>query len=428
MRRNAVMLSVIFAFAITLTLVTYTFWNFYKLNKEQYIDNIFTKYSVITQIYREHMMKRAPKVALEANLAVYDLHPIEDEIGINEVFEKAKVLKKVGFSEVTHSMLFMPKRIIASKDVQGLRATMLESDRQIYFFIESKRSKVLLNDSSLKPYFPVHLLSAYLTIIFVIIISIIIILVKLQPLRVLTKKLNLYASGDRSVSFASNGSDEIAVLANELERARTNINALIESRTMFLRNIMHELKTPIAKGRISTEMLKDIKQKERLSRVFIRLEQLINEFALIEEVTSGAGHTDMKKYRLVDIIDEAIDQSMVEPFYIDTQVENNVQLICDFKLMSTAFKNMIDNGIKYSDDSRVTIKASGAELLFLSRGDKLSKPLSYYVQPFSKEIPSKDSFGLGLYLVDAIVKIHKMRLSYLYQNGKNIFIVHMHKC
>ncbi len=368
------------------------------------------------------MMKRTPEVTLEANLAVYDLYPINGVVAINEAFDGAKVLKRVGFNKVIDSMLFIQKQVVATRDIRGMRATMLESKGKIYFFLESRSNRVLLCDDSLKPYFPIHLLSAYLTIILVILISVALILYKLQPLRAVTKKLRRYAAGDRDLSFAIKGSDEIATLANELERARKSINALIESRTMFLRNVMHELKTPIAKGRITTEMLQEIKQKQRLKRVFIRLESLINEFALIEEVSSGAGHIDKKRYRLADIVDEAIDQSMLDSNNIESNIDDTQWIVCDFKLMATAFKNMIDNGVKYSTDGKIVITSSpDGSVLFSNRGRELNRALEYYIQPFSKESSSKDSFGLGLYLVNAILTLHSVKLGYRHLNQKSIF-------
>jgi len=423
MRRNAVLLTVLFAFAITLGGVTYIFWEFYKNNRQQYIDNIFNKYTVITQIYREHMMKRSTEAVLEANLAVYNLTLIDDETAVKKVLDKAEVLKRVGFQEVVKTLLFSPKQTLTHSTVKDLRATMLEADGKIYFYLESPRGEALLLDEELTPYFPLHLLTAYLTIVFVIALAIFMILQRIRPLRVLTKKAMRYAEGDRSVSFRMKGKDEIAMLANELERARHNINTLIESRTLFLRNVMHELKTPIAKGRISAEMVQDPKQKGRFQNIFIRLEQLINEFAMIEEASSGFGHKNVGTYRVVDIIDQAIDQSMLERERISVEVDSAERLQCDFTMMATVVKNLIDNGIKYSPDRRVVIRMQEGELLFENHGEKLRHPLRFYVEPFTKEHPARNSFGLGLYLVDAILQAHGLQLAYEHEEGINRFYI-----
>lgn len=419
-RRNSVLLTVIAAFTITLVSITYTFWEFYQNNRRQYIDNIFTKYSVIAQIYRDHLINHTSEPMLEANLAVYGLSRIEE--GADAIVAKAKVLKQAGFQEVLQTAYRVPLILLMKQRISNLSAAMLEADGRIYFHIESQRGTVLLYDETLRPYFPTQLLSAYLTIVFVLALAIFMILARIRPLRRLTKKVRRYAEGDREVSFKMRGLNEIAVLANELEAARRNINTLIESRTLFLRNLMHELKTPIAKGRIVAEMVPDPKQKSRFSGIFIRLEQLINEFALIEQVSSGFGPRELGECRLVDVIDEALDQSMAERERVEIVTEPGGKIRCDFAMMATAVKNMIDNGIKYGTDHKVRIVQEGAELRFESLGEKLAHPLSYYVAPFSKEHPARDSFGLGLYLVDAILAVHGMLLAYEHRDGVNIFI------
>jgi len=416
------LLTILLSFAVTLASVTYIFWQFYKVNRQQYIDNIFTKYNVISQIYRSQDMHNSPDAVLEANLAVYGIDRVNDIVEINEVLDRAEILKRAGFQEFVRSVFFSSQSLIQSSHVKDLKVTMLESKRNIYFFIESDRGNFLLHDQQLQPYFPARIISAYLTIVAVIALAIFLIFQRIRPLRVLTRKAERFAAGNHDVSFRMQGENEIAVLANTLEQARLNINALIESRTLFLRNVMHELKTPIAKGRIGTEMLEDEKQKERFRRIFIRLEQLINEFALIEEVSSGFGNKKIGDYRLVDIIDEAIDQAMIEREKVEVDIDASVRIACDFSMMATAVKNMIDNGIKYSPDHRVRLRFEEGDIYFESRGERLRHPLRYYVEPFTKENPARNSFGLGLYLVDAIVEANGWHLAYEYEDGINRFI------
>ena len=93
----------------------------------------------------------------------------------------------------------------------------------------------------------------------------------------------------------------------------------------------------------------------------------------------------------------------------------------DFKLFSIAIKNMIDNAIKYSTDKKVKIVADSKKIEFINRGKELKKNLEYYKEPFSSEGNQKESFGLGLYIVDSILEAHKIKLSYKHVDGCNIF-------
>ena len=422
MGRHAVLLTVLFAFAVTLFSVSYIFLEFYKLNREQYINNTFLKYTVISRIYREHMQKSTSTTMLEANLALYSLYTIADAEAATKIAKEGKILKSENFQAMKEDNLFQMRPSFNTQSVVEIRISMVEENGLIYFLLQGPNRGVLLFDEKIKPYRAWNILYAYLVILSSITISYILILMRLRPLRKLQKKIRDFGAGEMQSSFKMRGDDEIAVIANELESTRQKIRTLIESRTLFMRNIMHELKTPIAKGRISAEMLESGKQKERFNRIFLRMESLINEFALVEEVSSGFTHAKSEEYRLIDLIDGAIDLAMVEDDSVMQDVDATLKVKADFNLFSTAIKNIIDNAMKYSSDRQVKISTYDAEIWFESSGEHLKHPLSYYVQPFTKDENSRDSFGLGLYLVDAILHAHDMALSYEYVDGVNRFI------
>ncbi len=422
MRKHAVLLTVLFALIVTLVSVSVVFWEFFKLNKQQYINHIFTKHAIITQIYRENVQRKAPTIMLEANLAVYNFVVEKDLKKAKRIIKKAKLLKSEEFKSVKEAVKLGIQGLYTHKTISDLKINMLQRHKKIYFYIQSSKGSILILDEKLKPYTYWSLAYAYLTIIAIIIFSFILILQRLRPLIRLRRKIAQYGNGNMNVSFRAKGCDEIALVSNELEATRGKINTILDSRTLFLRNIMHELKTPIAKGTIATQMLNTPKQKDRFSSIFGRLESLVNEFALIEEVTSLGDKTEFKEYRLVDVIDGAIDMAMIEKENISVEVDASVKMMANYRLYTTAIKNMIDNGIKYSPDKHVRILMIENELCFESRGECLKHPLKYYIEPFTKDNPSKNSFGLGLYLVDSILKVHGKVLAHEYDNGVNRFI------
>jgi two-component system OmpR family sensor kinase len=114
--------------------------------------------------------------------------------------------------------------------------------------------------------------------------------------------------------------------------------------------------------------------------------------------------------------------AMIEKVRVSVDIPANKKILANYRLYVTAIKNMIDNGIKYSPDGYVEIVMVNNELSFQSKGERLKNRLQYYIEPFTKENPSKNSFGLGLYLVDSILKAHKQVLAHEYENGVNRFI------
>jgi two-component system OmpR family sensor kinase len=257
----------------------------------------------------------------------------------------------------------------------------------------------------------------------IVLLSFALIIHRLSPLRRLRRQIASFGEGNMGVIFHMSGKDEIALIANELETAQKKIRTLMDARTLFLRNIMHELKTPIAKGRIVTTMIADPKQQSRFVSIFERLEGLINEFALIEEVSSGSQSLERKgEFRLVDLIDEAVDMAMIESACVHREIEGSVMIAANFRLFATAIKNIIDNAIKYSPTHCMSIHMEGEMIVFSNQGRALQKPLAYYVEPFTKEHPTRDSFGLGLYIVNAILIEHNYCLAYERRENENCFL------
>ena len=422
MKKHAVLITVLFALVVTIVSVSAVFLEFYKLNKQQYINYIFTKYSVIAQIYRAHNLQNSSDIMLEANLAVYKLLSVKDAKVEKNILKNAKILKREGFKNLTAEVVFNEKGMYTQSNASDFRVAMLEYGKTIYFFLQTPSNAILIKDEELKPYKYWSVMYTYSTVIGIIFISYFLILHKLRPLIRLRRKITQFGDGNMNVSFKTSSCDEIGLVSNELDLTREKINTILESRTLFLRNLMHELKTPIAKGTIALQMLDSQKQRDRFSSIFGRLESLVREFALIEEVTSIDNKNDFNEYRLVDIIDGAIDMAMVERGSVSVHVNADVKIQANYRLYVTAIKNMIDNGIKYSPDSHVRILVINRELSFESKGECIANPLQYYIEPFTKDNPSKNSFGLGLYLVDSILKAHDKVLAHEYDNGVNRFI------
>ena len=148
---------------------------------------------------------------------------------------------------------------------------------------------------------------------------------------------------------------------------------------------------------------------------------MINEFASIEELISSSKNIEKKFYYLEDVVDNAKDILMIEDEYVISKYDNK-KIEINFKLFSIAIKNLIDNAIKYSPNKEVTIKNENENIIFENVGEQLKYPLSDYFEPFfSNEDKSKDSFGLGLYIIFNILKANNYTLEYEYIDGINRF-------
>ena len=199
---------------------------------------------------------------------------------------------------------------------------------------------------------------------------------------------------------------------------------LINSRNLFLRNIMHELKTPITKGKIVTNSFDDTKKRTVLSSVFNRLEFLLNEFSKIEELTSGFIKLEIKSYRAVDLIDESLDMLLLNSSNsnINLKINKDLKIDVDFKLFSSALKNLIDNAIKYNTNDKIEIIVDKNSIEIKNKGKKLKKDINTYYKAFNRDYEkSNDVLGLGLFISNSIINLHNYKLEYKFKDNYHLF-------
>ena len=402
MNRHSILLKIGVFFLIAFVAITILFKFMYDYEFLSVQEKLKAHYHKIARYVMQHHIGMDNKEKFLQNLKLKHIKIVSED--------KKKIINTEKFDSISCGMQYF---------------NLYEQDGYRYMITPEKTGSLLLKDMNTKPinvYYTWWLYGAFIIVLFALFLSI---AISIYPLKHLQTQIRRFGYGETNINISSDKKDEIAEVANEFHNAISKIQAMMNSRAIFLRNITHELKTPITKGQLSLEFLEDSRTKEILTNVFIRLNLLIREFLQIENVTACDCHIEKKNYHLVDIIDNAVDLLFLEPRSIKHNISNN-SIQADFDLMTIVFKNLIDNGIKYSTDSNVYISLDKNDLAFSSKGSKMEYNLDYYIEPFTKcDMNMENSFGLGLYIVYYILDKHGFSLSYKHENGTNSFIIHL---
>ena len=403
MPRSSIFITITFIFGLALVSIFLAFLWLMGFDKQNYTRELNNKYSNVARTNLLYMGGIINKAQYDRQLSNIDMPEITAKNEKEEILKNAAVLEEI------------------SSDL-GSSAILLY-DKHHYLKIEHLDELKLLMDKEFQPYRYEVIKAVFSVVAVILLAAYIFVIYKIKPLRKLKRQIVKFANGELDgVQNVGNGKDEISEVSEAFYEAVCQIKALNDSRHLFLRNIMHELKTPITKGLIAAQMIEKSKNQERLISVFHKLENLINELAAIEQITSKIGLTNKTPYLMRDLIDEAIDIAMVEKEHVGISELDEVRVMVDFKLFSVAIKNMIDNGIKYSTDKHVNIMVSKDHMKFITQGEKLKNDLDFYIQPFIKGEDAQKSFGLGLYIVSNILEAHGLKFGYEYKNGMNVFI------
>ncbi|MDP4264390.1 MAG: ATP-binding protein [Bacteroidota bacterium] len=229
--------------------------------------------------------------------------------------------------------------------------------------------------------------------------------------------------------YTGNNKDELAELNSTFNDLLNRLEESFNIQKRFIANASHELSTPLTSvssqvevallqerssdeyRRVLSSVLEDVKGLHQLTR------------NLLEIAKSGTqGAIELNKVRIDEILlkahSDVIRQSPGFRAEIDfpdlPEDENECIVFGNPHLLHIAFKNIMENGCKYSPDKtvkvRLILKGREAKLVFINKSDTISaEEISHLFEPFyrSSNANGESGFGLGLTLTRRIIRLHK---------------------
>lgn len=387
-------------FALVLSLLLTALFLFISWDKERQRLDELNRYKLISNLL----------------LSTAQLNPSKEE---QERFYENFQVKPVSINESRLLILSKGTVVFEGESVYG-RMQIFSIGENKYLYLQRYGYNLMLQDNKSEN------LRIQLTILVAMLIAILFIFLyvaiirKLSPLKKLNKQIEEFAKGNMNIKITQKNNDEIGKIAQSFDNAIHHIRTLLDSKNLFMRNMMHELKTPITRGRIAIELVEEGNTKQTLVRAFERMNELIGELAHVERLTTQNFQPLMNEAKMDDIIDESITLLLCNRNKLTIQTQGET-LVTDTKLLSLAIKNLLDNALKYSDDEKATIITTASSIKVISIGKSLEYPLNYYLEPFTQEEKRNSGFGLGLYIVHNIAQRLNYTLNYYHKNGSNIF-------
>ena len=241
----------------------------------------------------------------------------------------------------------------------------------------------------------------------------------LLPLKHLYEQIKRYGEGEKIPHTISHGKDEIALISNAFYTALEKQNKLKSSRELFLRNIMHELKTPIMKGKLIVELEEPSANTTLLGKLFIRMEHLIIQMAEIEKM--HAFHLQRTPVFLSGMIATAIERLVIHDEKISCEPCDQ-RITVDQELFTSALQNLIDNAVRHATSLPIHITCDNHTICIQNKGEPLKRPVEEALQAFVTE-RSEGGLGLGLYIAQAVCEMHGFQLNYTYEKEVHTFCI-----
>jgi two-component system OmpR family sensor kinase len=247
----------------------------------------------------------------------------------------------------------------------------------------------------------------------------------IRPLGPLKKSIEALANGRYEAPPPNKSLDEIGALVRAYSTTVEKIKQLKNARQLFLRNIMHELKTPLTKAKLALAMIEESPYSRKLSHLLNTQENMLEEFARIEKLGAGEQTLNPQTYHIDDILAQVEDLLPDENPNLTKEITAG-SLHVDFDLFCVALKNLVDNALRYSSDKSAKITFDGKAISIINKGNKLPHQLEDYAKPYflggNKQQESR-GLGFGLFIALQVMELHGFTCKYEHNNGESNFTV-----
>ncbi len=249
-----------------------------------------------------------------------------------------------------------------------------------------------------------------------------------SPIKRLREATCRFADGDLSTRIGTKitGGHELAALARDFDEMAMKIEGLVGSQQRLLRDISHELRSPLARLSIALELARQ-KQGEGSERALNRIElesqrmnEMIGQLLSLTRLESDIKEIKRTSFDLALMLERLVHDADFEAAAKDCHVvyQGPSQLIWHGhkELLARAVENVIRNAVKYTQNKsevKVNLQVVGNHIVLQVQDSGPGVPeaaLEKLFIPFYRVEDDRDrksgGTGIGLAIAERAVKLH----------------------
>ena len=234
-----------------------------------------------------------------------------------------------------------------------------------------------------------------------------------RPLKSLQRAAEDVGRGDFPEPLAEHGTSEIMAVTQAFNHMSKGIKQLEDDRNLLMAGISHDLRTPLTRIRLASEMMSDLDEflKEGIENDIDDMNNIIDQF--IDYIR----HDSKDKAELGDL-----NVLVEDVLHVETPSDRNIHFTANecpyiplrYVAVKRALANLIQNALRYTQgDIEVTTgldkEKSCAYFIVSDQGEGIpEKDIERLFQPFTQGDTARgtEGSGLGLAIIKRIVDTH----------------------
>ncbi len=269
------------------------------------------------------------------------------------------------------------------------------------------------------------------------------------PILQLQKAARRFADGDLATRVGpvfGHRKDEIAVLGHDFDRMAGRIESMVDAQRKLLRDISHELRSPLARLNVALELARRSSSPgagsafDRMGREAERLNELIGQLLTLTMLEGGAEKiewADVALSRLVrDIVEDANFEALDRNRMVRVVASQDISVKGSEELLRRAIENVVRNAARYTDEGtavevslsmEVEEGGSFARIRVQDHGPGVhEEALKRLFEPFYRVGDARDRLtggtGIGLAITEKAVHLHSGAVRALNDDERGLIV------
>ena len=182
-----------------------------------------------------------------------------------------------------------------------------------------------------------------------------------RPLRDLAIAAERFSLDEARDPVSESGPAEVRRAAKAFNTMGKRVRRLVSERTMALAAVSHDLRTPITRLRLRSEMLDDEPTRNLIDDDLSEMEAMIN--STLEYLSMGVAREPPKAFDLATMLRTIVDGEADRGRSISLKGIDHAPVLGKPVAVKRALWNIIGNALKYGSTVTVHIKLDGAQVL-----------------------------------------------------------------
>lgn len=230
---------------------------------------------------------------------------------------------------------------------------------------------------------------------------------EIQPIRELAKAATLMSSRLDIPHVQERGSKELKAAIRAFNKMNRRIDSHIKDREMLFGAISHDLKTPIACLKLRAEMLDDVTDRERFTRLANDLDLMVK--GALQCIKETDIHEEIEPINFNQLIEHIAATASPDSDRITIKGELDTMVTGKPLAIKRCIQNIVDNAIKYGEKADICLleKVDTIDVIVDDYGTGIDEELLEKVfQPYFQADKHHSGSGLGLTISQSIIKAH----------------------